>query len=193
MAVNHVCCNYTDNTNPTMEECRAVEGAWNTFIDDYYVRVDDKYPDTDMTMVDAPSGTIIRNVDGTTKKRSDGSPLYLSYDINQDPVELTAEEVSAIRLKGHKHSVTDDQINHSNQIIVNTGRVIVGHASGEIPLEDSKDDPNDVDRVTRRGLNSALAAGKVTLRTHEGHYVYADYAKREVIIDDIWGLIPEVE
>tara|TARA_R100001530_G_scaffold135225_2_gene111920 strand:- start:945 stop:1475 length:531 start_codon:yes stop_codon:yes gene_type:complete len=176
-----------------MEECRAVEAAWNTFIDDYYVRVDDKYPDTDMTMVDTPSGTIIRNVDGTTKKRSDGSALYLSYDINQDPVELTAEEVSAIRLKGHKHSVTDDLINHSNQIIVNTGRIIVGHASGEIPLEDSKEDLSDADRVTRRGLNSALAAGKVTLRTHEGHYVYADYVKREVIIDDVWGRIPEVE
>ena len=45
------CCNYTDNSSPTLDQCRAIEINWNKFINDFFKEIDDKYPDTDLSLI----------------------------------------------------------------------------------------------------------------------------------------------
>ena len=67
---------------------------------------------------------------------------------------------------------------------------VAGHHS----IADVKDDGGDPeadppvaadpDKVTTKGITTCIAAGKLTLRTHLGHYVFGDYVKKELIFDN---------
>ena len=35
--MDYKCCNYTDNTSPTLDECKAIETTWNSFINGYFL------------------------------------------------------------------------------------------------------------------------------------------------------------
>ena len=45
-------------------------------------------------------------------------------------------------------------------------------------------DPN---KVTREGVNTLITAGRLTIRTHEGHMQYGGYIREELIIADPAG------
>ena len=85
------CCNYTDNTSPTLDQCKAIEVNWNKFINDFFKEIDDKYPDTDLTKIDLNAGTtLLRNP--TTmiveKHPTTNRPMYRVFDIDLDPVKV---------------------------------------------------------------------------------------------------------
>ena len=107
------CCNYTDNTSPTIEQIKAIETTWNKFLNDYFKAVDDKYPSTDLTIISNPVATIIRGADGNSKKNSNGQPMFKVENDDGDMVELAREEVNALRLKSHLHDTDDDEISHN--------------------------------------------------------------------------------
>ena len=190
------CCNYTDNSSPTLDQCRAIEINWNKFINDFFKEIDDKYPDTDLTKVDLNQGTTLMqnpNTRAVKKHATTNRPLYQVMTVDFDVIEIADEELSAIRLKGHLQDVEDNIIHHNMQIHLNSQRMVVGIATGNANLNDKKEDegnPNatppleaDPNKVTHKGLTSALAANKVILRKHEGHMQYGGYEREELIID----------
>ena len=196
------CCNYTDNTDPTLDQCKAIEGNWNKFIDDFFKEIDDKYPDTDLTKVDLNQGTTLMqnsNTRAVKKHATTNRPLYTAMTVDLDVIEIADEELSAIRLKGHRLNEDDGYIHHGMQIVLNTARMIVAVATNYISLDDEKNDLGDPradppvaadpDKVTNKGLTSALAANKVILRKHEGHMQYGGYEREELIIDTEWKTI----
>ena len=102
------CCNYTDNSSPTLDQCRAIEINWNKFINDFFKEIDDKYPDTDLTKVDLNQGTTLMqnpNTRAVKKHATTNRPLYQVMTVDFDVIEIADEELSAIRLKGHLQDV----------------------------------------------------------------------------------------
>lgn len=198
------CCNYTDNASPTLAQCQAIETNWNTFVNTFFTEIDDKYPETDLTQIDLNEGTtLLRDPKTlvTEKHATTNRPYYRVFEIDLDPVKIVDEELSAIRLKGHLVDVEDGIIHNNFKIVLNSQRMIVGLVADNIQIEDEKNDVGnpfldppvaaDPDKVTHKGLNSAIAAGKVILRTHEGHMQYGGYVREELIIDADWKKIPE--
>lgn len=183
------CCNYTDNTDPTLDQCKAIETNWNKFINDFYKEIDDKYPDTNLTKVDLNQGTLLlkNTVTGLVKKHATTNrSMYRVSSVDLDVMEIADEEVSVLRLKGHLVDEEDGYVHHNMQIGLNTERMIVAVATNYIPLDDEKLDEVDADKVTHKGLNNALSAKKVTLRKHQGHMQYGGYEREELIIDTTW-------
>ena len=137
------CCNYTDNTSPTLDQCKAIEVNWNNFVNSYFTTVDDKYPDTDLTKVDLNQGTtLIQNTNSRVVKKhaTTNRPLYQVMTVDMDVIEIADEELSAIRLKGHRLNEDDGYIHHGMQIVLNTARMIVAVATNYISLDDEKND-----------------------------------------------------
>ena len=193
------CCNYTDNTSPTLDQCKAIEVNWNNFVNSYFTTVDDKYPDTDLTKVDLNQGTtLIQNTNSRVVKKNatTNRPLYQVMTVDMDVIEIADEELSAIRLKGHLQDVEDGVIHMNMQIHLNSQRMVIGVSTGSITIEDKKEDIGDLtasppvapdpNKVTHKGLAAALAANKVTLRKHEGHMQYGGYEREELIIPMEW-------
>ena len=113
------CCNYTDNTDPTLDQCKAIETNWNKFINDFYKEIDDKYPDTDLTKVDLNQGTLLlkSTTTGLVKKHATTNrPLYRVMTVDLDVIEIADEELSAIRLKGHLVDEEDRNLHKNMQI-----------------------------------------------------------------------------
>ena len=75
--------------------------------------------------------------------------------------------------------------------------MIVGVQGGWTPIEDLKEDEGlpsadppvapDPNKVTREGVNTLITAGRLTIRTHEGHMQYGGYIREELIIADPAG------
>ena len=179
------CCNYTDNTSPTLDQIKAIEVNWNKFINDFFKAIDDKYPDTDLTRIDLNEGTTLLRYPTTMiveKHPTTTRPMYRVFDIALDPVKVVDEEVSVLRLKSHLQDIEDGLIHHNMQIHLNGQRMIVAVSTGIFSIGDVKDDPDDANKVTIEGITTLLAANKVTLRTHEGHMQYGGYKREELII-----------
>jgi len=180
------CCNYTDNTSPTLDQCKAIEVNWNKFVNDFFKEVDDKYPDTDLTKIDLDQGsTLLRN--STTliveKHPTTNKPMYRVFDIDLDPVKIANEELSALRLKGHLQDVEDGVVHYNMEISLNGERVIVALSTAEITIADVIIKDDEIGDVTNKGLNTFLSQNKVILRTHEGHMAYGGYEREELILD----------
>ena len=179
------CCHYTDNTSPTIEQIQMIETTWNKFINDYFKAVDDKYPSTDLTIISDPVATIIREANGNSKKNDNGQPMFRVENDDGDMVELAREEVNALRLKSHLHDTDDEHISHGVNLIVDNLGLMVGITVTDAPLIDlTLPDPDDDNKtISVKGINTLLAEGKVTLRTHEGHFKFGDYKKEEIFLD----------
>ena len=179
------CCNYTDNNSPTIDQIKAIETTWNKFINDYFKAVDDKYPSTDLTIISEPTVTIIRGADGNSKKNSNGQPMFKVENDDGDMVELAREEVNALRLKSHLHDTDDEHISHGVNLILDNLGLMLGITVTDAPLIDlTLPDPDDDSKtISAKGINTLLAEGKVTLRTHEGHFKFGDYKKEEIFLD----------
>ena len=180
--MDYKCCNYTDNTSPTLDECKAIETTWNSFINTYFTAVDDKYPSTDLTNISEPTPKVIRNSDGTSKKNSNGQPMFRVENDDGDLVELAREEVNAIRLKSHIWNTTDDEIAHSVALIMDSLGFLIAVSVNEEPINDiTLPDPDDKTKTfVAKGLTTHLSEGKVKIRTHEGHFKFGDYKKEEI-------------
>ena len=192
------CCNYTDNASPTLAQCQAIETNWNTFINNFFTEMDDKYPSTDLTIIDLNQGTtLLKNeVTGIVKRHeTTDRPMYRVMTTDLRAMEIADEELSALRLKGHLAEIDDDIIQHNMQIHLNSQRMIVGVMTALITFADRKDDEGDPladppvaadpDKVTTLGLTNGLAAGEITLRTHEGHMQYGGYAREELVYGNL--------
>ena len=177
------CCNYTDNTSPTIDQIKAIETTWNTFLNDYFKTIDDKYPATDLTIISEPVATIIR-VDGISKKNGTGQPMFSVENDDGDLVELAREEVNALRLKSHIWNTVDDEISHNATLIVDKLGLMLGVSIGGMKIPDETiPDPDDATKTkVSPGITTLLSQNKVTLRTHEGHFRFGDYKKEEIII-----------
>ena len=183
------CCNYTDNTSPTLDQVKAIETEWNTFVNNYFTAIDNKYPSTDLTKIDwqkYAGGTLLRNEDGTSKKNSNGEPLYKTFDIDSDPVEVCREEINAMRLKTLLIDTGDDWISHNIDIALDGARLVLLRTAGHHSIADVKDDPDNPSTVTTKGITTCIAAGKLTIRTHLGHHVFGDYVKKQLLFDDVY-------
>ena len=190
------CCNYTDNTSPTLDQCKAIETNWNKFVNDFFKEVDDKYPDTDLTKVDLGQGTkLLQNASTGAVKRhpTTNRPMYRVMTVDLEPVEIVDEELSVLRLKGHLQDIEDGWLHYNMQINLNSQRMIVALSTDSNSIADLKEDqgdpladpPRDADPnfVTAKGIATLLAENKVTLRTHEGHMQYGGYEREELIFD----------
>ena len=195
--LNSKCCNYVDNASPTLAQVKAIETEWNTFVNNYFTAIDNKYPSTDLTKIDwqkYAGGTLLRNADGTSKKNSNGEPLYKTFDIDLDPVEVCREEINAMRLKTLLIDTGDAWISHNIDIALDGARLVLLQTAGHHSIADVKDDGGDPeadppvaadpDKVTTKGITTCIAAGKLTRGTHLGHYVFGDYVKKELIFDN---------
>ena len=78
----------------------------------------------------------------------------------------------------------DNIIHHNIEIKLNSARMVVATGTGGILLADSKENADNPDEVTSKGLNTLLSMNKVTLRTHQGHMQYGGYEREEIIISD---------
>ena len=180
------CCNYTDNTSPTLDQVKAIETTWNKFINDYFKAVDDKYPSTDLTIFSSPVSTILRNSDGTVKKNGNGQPMFKVEDDDGDMLELAREELNALRLNSLICDTDDTKISDNATPIVDKQGVMLGMAMNEHPLNDiTLPDPDDATKtIVAKGITTYISEGKLTLRTHEGHFRFGDYKKEELIFTD---------
>ena len=194
------CCNYTDNTSPTLAQCKAIETKWNEFCNNYFTTMDDKYPSTDLTKVDLDQGTALLQDPSTQvvqKHPTTNRPMYRVMTVDLDAIEVADEEISALRLKGHVVDIDDNWIHNDFKILLNSQRMIVGVQGGWTPIEDLKEDEGlpsadppvapDPNKVTREGVNTLITAGRLTIRTHEGHMQYGGYIREELIIADPAG------
>ena len=179
------CCNYTDNTSPTLDQCKAIESNWNKFVNDFFKEIDDKYPDTDLTKIDLGQGTkLLQSVSTGEVKRhpTTDRPMYRVMTGDLKPVEIVDEELSVLRLISLLVDEEDGILHHNIEITLNSARMVIATATGGILLEDRKEDENKPDEVTSKGLKTLLAANKVTLRTHQGHMQYGGYEREELRI-----------
>ena len=176
------CCNYTDNTNPTIDEIKAIESKWNSFINTYFTAVDDKYPSTDLTNISQATAIIIRGADGNSKKNSNGQPMFTVENDDGDIVELAREEVNALRLKSHIWNTDDTEISHSVSLTVDSLGLMIAMGVNEEQMDDKTlPDPDDAtNTVLAKGLITHLSEGRVKIRTHEGHFKFGDYKKEEI-------------
>ena len=113
------CCNYTDNTSPTLDQCKAIEVNWNKFVNDFFKEVDDKYPSTDLTKIDLEQGTkLLQNASTGAVKRhpTTNKPMYRVMTVDLEPIEIVDEELSVLRLKSHLQDIEDGIIHHNMQI-----------------------------------------------------------------------------
>jgi hypothetical protein len=192
------CCNYTDNTSPTLAQCQAIETNWNTFINNFFTEIDDEYPETDLTKIDLEQGTkLLQNVNTGEVKRhpTTDRPMYRVMSVDLKPVEIVDEELSVLRLKGHLQDIEDGVIHYNMQINLNSTRMIVALSTDSKSIADLKEDTGDPladppvaadpDLVTAKGLTTLLAENKITLRTHEGHMQYGGYVREELIFGDL--------
>ena len=190
------CCNYVDNTSPTLAECKAIETKWNNFCNTYFTTVDNKYPSTDLAKIDLNQGTKLLQDPSTRiveKHASTNRPLYRVMTVDMDDIKVADEAISALRLKGHLVDVEDNILHNDFHIMLNSQRMIVAVQSGWVTIADRKEDEGDPeadppvaadpDKVTSVGMNTLLAAGRVILRTHEGHMQYGDYAREQLVIE----------
>ena len=186
----NICCNWTDNTSPTIEQISAIETEWNTFVNNYYTKIEDKYPDTDLSSVNLDRGSEVqRNVDGTSVKHATtGQVMYRLFDFNEDPIYIAKEELGALRLKSLLINTTDAFITCDIEIVMGSERLPSGitcsHAEIADKTTDEIDESGNAIQVLRTGITSAIRDGKITLRTHENHYVYGDegHVKKSIII-----------
>jgi len=144
--------------------------------------VDDKYPSTDLTNISYATATIIRNSDGTSKKNSNGEPMFRVVNDDGDIVELAREEVNALRLKSHIWNTDDTEISHSVALTVDSLGLMISIGVNEEKLDDQTlPDPDDATKTfLAKGLTTHLSEGKVKIRTHEGHFKFGDYKKEEI-------------
>ena len=190
------CCNYTDNTSPTLDQCKAIEVNWNKFINDFFKEIDDKYPSTDLTKIDLEQGTkLLQSVTTGEVKRhpTTDRPMYRVMSTDLKPVEVVDEEVSVLRLKGHLQDIEDNWIHYNMQINLNSQRMIVALSTNSNPIADLKEDQGDPladppvaadhNLVTTKGITTWISEGKLTLRTHEGHMQYGGYPREELVFD----------
>ena len=181
------CCNYTDNTSPTLDQCKAIETNWNKFVNDFFKEIDDKYPATDLTKIDLNQGSVLlQNPNTRAVKRHEvtNRPLYQLMTVDLEPVEIVDEELSVLRLMSLLVDEEDNIIHHNIEIKLNSARMVVATGTDGILLADSKENADNPDEVTSKGLNTLLSMNKVTLRTHQGHMQYGGYEREEIIISD---------
>ena len=191
------CCNYTDNTSPTLDQCKAIETNWNKFVNDFFKEIDDKYPSTDLTKIDLNQGTkLLQNVTTGEVKRhpTTDRPMYRVMSTDLRPVEIVDEELSVLRLKGHLQDIEDNWIHYNMQINLNNQRMIVALSTDSNPITDLKEDKGDPtadppvaadpNLVTTKGITTWISDGKLTLRTHEGHMQYGGYPREELIFSE---------
>ena len=191
------CCNYTDNTSPTLDQCKAIEVNWNKFVNDFFKEVDDKYPSTDLTKIDLEQGTkLLQNASTGAVKRhpTTNKPMYRVMTVDLEPIEIVDEELSVLRLKSHLQDIEDGIIHHNMQIVLNNQRMIVALSTDSTPITDLKQDEGDPtadppraadpNLVTTKGITTWISEGKLTLRTHEGHMQYGGYEREELIFSE---------
>ena len=191
--LNSKCCNYVDNASPTLAQVKAIETEWNTFVNNFYNTVNAKYT-TDLSKIEVPVVTVLRNADGTSQKHDNGDILVRTYDSNRDPVVVCREEINAMKLKSLLLDTGDAWVSHNIEIRLDGDRIVIMQVAGHHSIADVKDDGGapaadppvaaDPDKVTTKGITTCIAAGKLTLRTHLGHYVFGDYVKKELIFDN---------
>ena len=184
-----ICCSFTTNKSPTIDEIKAIETGWNSFVDTYFSTVDAKYSDTNLSTINLEMGvTWLRNTDGSAQKHeSTGEPLIRMITYDESAISITREELSALRLKSLKVDIKDDFICSDMGIVTNSNRVVMGLTSASLNLLDQvrdvfNDDNVKTGTITDKGINTLLSENKVHIKTHIGHWVYGDHIKKDIVV-----------
>jgi hypothetical protein len=128
--------------------------------------------------------------------------MIRTYDYNRDPVNVCREEMNAMKLKSLLLDTGDAWISHNIEIMLDSDRIVMMQTAGHHSIADVKDDwgdpladppvAADSNKVTTKGITTCIAAGKLTLRTHLGHYVFGDYVKKELLFDNAYMENPKL-
>jgi len=158
------------NTNPTIDDLRAIETEWNTAVNTEYTTVDARYPDIDLSNVNLEGGTTLMS----ELHADTGEPLFqVRRKDNLQPLVIPRDVLNAIRKKSVILDITDSVIQHSCEFTVNSFGCIVAIGFAGKPLANSIDDDDN----ESPGLTALLAANKVHIVTED------DGCKRIVIVE----------
>ena len=158
------------NTNPTIDDLRAIETEWNTAVNTEYTTVDARYPDIDLSNVNLEGGTTLMS----ELHADTGEPLFSARrKDNLQPLAIPRDVLNALRKKSVILDIVDNEIKHSCTFRIDSLGCILA-----IMLQ-SNSLANDVDSEDNAilGLTALLAANRVHIVTDD------DGCKHIVIVD----------
>ena len=148
------------NTNPTIENLRAIETEWNTAVNTEYSTVDARYADITLSNVNLEGGTTLMS----ELHADTGEPLFqVRRKDNLQPLIIPRDVLNVLRKKSVLLDVTDDVIKHSCVFKIDSLGVILAIGFNTSRLANSVDTEDNV----ILGLTALLAANRVNIVTED--------------------------
>ena len=158
------------NTNPTIDDLRAIETEWNTAVNTEYSTVDARYADITLSNVNLEGGTTLMS----ELHADTGEPLFqVRRKDNLQPLAIPRDVLNALRKKSVILDVTDDTIKHSCTFHIDSLGCIFAIGFKAHSLANGVDEEDNA----LLGLTALLAANRVHIVTED------DGIKRIVIVD----------
>tara|TARA_R100001143_G_C3316289_1_gene112595 strand:+ start:287 stop:778 length:492 start_codon:yes stop_codon:yes gene_type:complete len=159
------------NTDPTIEEIKNIEIAFNALIDTEYETADARYPDIDLDEIDITDGAnFLGRVHETT-----GEPMFQVRNNSLMPAEIPRDMLNALRKVSCKINTLDAEIHHNCRWKIDSQKVVSALSWTIQNLEDSIGRDGE---TTIPGIATLLKAGRVHIITED------DGTKRLSIIEE---------
>ena len=174
---------YTGNTSPTLDDLKAIETDWNTFMDNFYATADARYSDIKFSDVSIQGSNVLIYQNGIPKlHETTNEPLFTAMNnTTLAPIELPRDALNALRMISHKRDITDAKIEGGVRMSIDKFGCLCGMALFSYDIPDVGDNP---------GMTTLLAANKVTIRKYsadhvwENEHTYFGWEVRDVIVTE---------
>lgn len=161
------------NTNPTMDDFRAIETAFNKRLDDDYAAMAAKYPEYNIAHYTNLDGLILygtktNRINPVEKHATSGELLFwVENQVEGGNDKVARDYLNALEGLTLKVPVKDNRIFYLNTITYDRHRQINGQMFEARPINDRTRQDADGKDYVQKGLATLLTEGKLHLHLYE--------------------------